>query len=204
MVVLIAVPGQRANIEPSDMSEERRYELREKNRWCMVTRVQNDGDSVTFLAVYEDDTRARRYYPNSYAWLVKKNSIPPMDEMTEVFLAPSEEEATQQSDRQARAYGWEVGRGHALKLMIAASPDNPFLDPNWTDNLDIPAGGVDTVEIPTMSRFRNDLDPKYAGHYAKKLIEEFPTQFKKNLLPRPDMQEEIAKTEVEFPDDTVI
>ena len=39
-------------------------------------------------------------------------------------------------DRNARAYGWEVGRGQPIGAVIQSSPDNPFLDPDW-------AGGVD-------------------------------------------------------------
>jgi hypothetical protein len=34
-------------------------------------------------------------------------------------------------DTQARAYGWEVGRGRPLAGQVDASDDNPFLDQNW-------------------------------------------------------------------------
>lgn len=40
-------------------------------------------------------------------------------------------------DRNARAYGYDVGRGHPLTKEIAeVSEDNPFLDPNWRDHVE--------------------------------------------------------------------
>lgn len=37
-------------------------------------------------------------------------------------------------DMNARAYGWEVGRGAKLGERIEnPSDDNPFLNPNWRD-----------------------------------------------------------------------
>lgn len=39
-------------------------------------------------------------------------------------------------DRNARAYGWEVGRGAPLKHgTISTSSDNPFLESNWRDQI---------------------------------------------------------------------
>ena len=38
-------------------------------------------------------------------------------------------------DRVARAYGYEIGRGHPLTETVKASEDNPFLDPNWRVNM---------------------------------------------------------------------
>lgn len=34
-------------------------------------------------------------------------------------------------DRNARSYGFEVGRGAPLGQDLESSPDNPFLDPEW-------------------------------------------------------------------------
>lgn len=35
-------------------------------------------------------------------------------------------------DRNARAYGWSVGRGHPLTERIEdVDPENPFLNPEW-------------------------------------------------------------------------
>jgi hypothetical protein len=40
-------------------------------------------------------------------------------------------------DRNARAYGYEIGRGHPLVEVIQESDEaNPFLDPNWRDHLE--------------------------------------------------------------------
>jgi hypothetical protein len=52
----------------------------------------------------------------------------PMTEMDEVTLA--------EIDRNARAYGYEVGRGRLLAKGIETSEDNPFLDPNWRDHVE--------------------------------------------------------------------
>lgn len=39
-------------------------------------------------------------------------------------------------DRNARAYGYEVGKtGELVAVVENTSPDNPFLDPNWRDRL---------------------------------------------------------------------
>ncbi len=38
-------------------------------------------------------------------------------------------------DRNARAYGWEVGKWGVLAEHIVYSPDNPFIDPNWRDHV---------------------------------------------------------------------
>lgn len=43
----------------------------------------------------------------------------------------------EESDRCARAYGWEVGYGHPLvKQINELCKTNPFLDPNWRDKLE--------------------------------------------------------------------
>lgn len=38
-------------------------------------------------------------------------------------------------DLNARAYGWEIGRGTPMAEQIESSPDNPFINPDWRDNL---------------------------------------------------------------------
>lgn len=38
-------------------------------------------------------------------------------------------------DRNARAYGFEVGRGALLAEVIEYAEDNPFVDPNWHDQI---------------------------------------------------------------------
>lgn len=47
-------------------------------------------------------------------------------------------------DRVARAYGFEVGRGKPLAPSIDSSEDNPFLDPNWRDQVKV----IPTVVAP--------------------------------------------------------
>lgn len=39
-------------------------------------------------------------------------------------------------DRNARAYGYEIGRGAPLVAVVESSDDNPFLDPNWRGQVD--------------------------------------------------------------------
>lgn len=34
-------------------------------------------------------------------------------------------------DRQARAYGFEIGRGKPLDVVVSTSDDNPFMEKNW-------------------------------------------------------------------------
>ena len=38
-------------------------------------------------------------------------------------------------DRNARAYGWEIGRGKPLTQVLDFSPENPFIDPNWKEKV---------------------------------------------------------------------
>lgn len=49
------------------------------------------------------------------------------------FVPPSSavQAMLEEVDRNARAYGWEIGRGRALTEVVDYSPDNPFLDPDW-------------------------------------------------------------------------
>lgn len=48
--------------------------------------------------------------------------IPPFKQMSEI-------------DRNARAYGFEVGRGKPLTKTMTFSDDNPFIDRNWRDKV---------------------------------------------------------------------
>jgi hypothetical protein len=38
-------------------------------------------------------------------------------------------------DRNARAYGWDVGHGRPLSEQLESHPDNPFMDPDWSSGL---------------------------------------------------------------------
>lgn len=41
------------------------------------------------------------------------------------------EEEIERLDRCARAYGWEVGRGHPIVEELETTEENPFMDPDW-------------------------------------------------------------------------
>lgn len=44
--------------------------------------------------------------------------------------------SVEEIDRNARAYGWEVGRGHLMvDKMADCDPANPFLDSNWREHV---------------------------------------------------------------------
>lgn len=47
------------------------------------------------------------------------------------MLAPLVDEM----DRNARAYGWEIGHGQPLVRELEFSPENPFINPNWRDDV---------------------------------------------------------------------
>lgn len=50
----------------------------------------------------------------------------------------SEDVRLAEIDRNARAYGWEVGRGHLMvDRMEDCDPANPFLDPNWREHVQV-------------------------------------------------------------------
>lgn len=41
----------------------------------------------------------------------------------------------EESDRNARAYGWEIGRGHPLVQELMTTPDNPFMNIHWRNDV---------------------------------------------------------------------
>ena len=43
----------------------------------------------------------------------------------------SNKSLTEEQDRNARAYGWEVGQGAPIADNLPESPGNPFSDPDW-------------------------------------------------------------------------
>lgn len=55
-------------------------------------------------------------------------------------------------DRNARAYGWEVGHGHPLTEKIeSTTPGNPFMDPDWRAHILPPeqcSGAIPTLSPP--------------------------------------------------------
>ncbi len=48
---------------------------------------------------------------------------------------PLNKEALDEMDRNARAYGWEIGQGKPLTREMTMSEGNPFNDRDWRDNL---------------------------------------------------------------------
>jgi len=40
-------------------------------------------------------------------------------------------------DRNARAYGWEIGRGAPMIDEMIYSDDNPFINPDWRENVQV-------------------------------------------------------------------
>lgn len=52
-------------------------------------------------------------------------------------MADSEVHETdiEEVDRNARAYGFEIGRGAPLKKTVETSNDNPFMSPDWKDQV---------------------------------------------------------------------
>lgn len=50
-----------------------------------------------------------------------------------------QQEALDEMDRNARAYGWEIGRGKPMTRQMEMSPDNPFIQEDWKKNMVEPA-----------------------------------------------------------------
>jgi hypothetical protein len=74
MRVLIAASSLRMNIdaELSDWQEDRALE---NNRWCTVGALEDDGEIVRFIGVYDDGSKMMRVQRTNFAWYVKKDSI---------------------------------------------------------------------------------------------------------------------------------
>ena len=81
--VLIADPDQRERPEKLGVNELGvtqdwlRQRLLDRNRWCTVSHFKftNNGQTVSFVAVYEDGTKSKYNIGASYAWLVKTDSV---------------------------------------------------------------------------------------------------------------------------------
>jgi len=66
-------------------------------------------------------------------WAMDHACPRPRDEPPESsFMEPIE---LTELDRNARAYGWEIGRGAVLGRQVESSPGNPFLDAAWRERL---------------------------------------------------------------------
>lgn len=62
-----------------------------------------------------------------------------------------DDEELEEMDRNARAYGWEIGQGAKIDHMVDASEENPFLDVNWRDVLDGDGAGGRSRRKPRSS-----------------------------------------------------
>ncbi len=60
-----------------------------------------------------------------------------------VALLNGDGQAMVENDRNARAYGWEIGRGQPIGQEIGTSDDNPFLESDWRER-----AGVAPVSPP--------------------------------------------------------
>jgi hypothetical protein len=85
MVVLIENPAHRENVA-QNMTAGILANARMKNRWCTVTQAKisyagENAPTLSFVAVYEDGVKRKVIYAADLAWLVKKDSIPRIDEI---------------------------------------------------------------------------------------------------------------------------
>lgn len=87
MIVLVEDHMLRVNLEEIDKNRYEEHRARESNRWCVVSELKiidrrmNDFTApqnplVTFIATYADGVQRKRSYDSSYAWIVKRESIP--------------------------------------------------------------------------------------------------------------------------------
>lgn len=85
MKVLIEDPSLRQEMD-GDMSAYDIYHARKKNRWATVesSKVEHHGHPVlTFIGAYEDGVKMKVVEDVNCAWIVKKDSIPRMDELVD-------------------------------------------------------------------------------------------------------------------------
>lgn len=71
------VPGPGYDKEPTPSQI---FLARITNRWGSVSNLKVVGDQITFVATYEDGTKAKRKHSIHFAWLVKTHSIQDGDE----------------------------------------------------------------------------------------------------------------------------
>lgn len=83
MRVLIAEPKSRYS---EDQRELYNAGLPVANRWCTVSKLRVEAESVFFIGVYDDGNKERRAAIPVTTWLVKKNSIPARSVSEDPFL----------------------------------------------------------------------------------------------------------------------
>jgi hypothetical protein len=62
-------------------------------------------------------------------------------------------------DRNARAYGWEIGRGQALSTQVDVTEGNPFMDTGWKASVPLDAEISKHSEIESAARDRDFSRP---------------------------------------------
>lgn len=50
--------------------------IQKTSRWCRVADIRRSTEMVTFIGEYADGTKFKRSYNSSFAWYVKKASMP--------------------------------------------------------------------------------------------------------------------------------
>lgn len=90
-------------------------------------------------------------------------------------------------DRNARAYGFEVGKGHPLTEVIEqTSPDNPFMNPDWRQSVEAKEFGQ--AAVPTKQRPGDQVLPKKGDRPVQDWMiererERYLSGFKTQILP---------------------
>jgi hypothetical protein len=77
------------------------------------------------------------------------------------------QEQLNEIDRNARAYGFEIGRGHPfVETLNELSDDNPFLDVNWRSTVEQVASDEDPVQHKNI--FEHPVDTDDIGHPVRR------------------------------------
>lgn len=83
MKVLIESANMRVDID-RDLKPWEMDRALKRNRWAIISEVMqttwDKNNAVVFVATYEDGTQSKEVWNDSYAWLVKKDTIPSGDQ----------------------------------------------------------------------------------------------------------------------------
>lgn len=107
-----------------------------KYRYNFVFRDRRHDVEIKADHHFEHDKSIVLSVDNKTVGWVKKDEL--------VYWLREEDTSVDEEDRNARAYGFEVGRGAKLATRIESlSEDNPFMDPNWRDMILAEAPSID-------------------------------------------------------------
>ena len=90
---------------------------------------RSEGTAVPAEHRADEMTRARRTAVQK--WTIWREQQ--LDALAQAKSQPTPD--AEEIDRNARAYGWEVGRGRSMTEALTSSPDNPFLLKHWRTKL---------------------------------------------------------------------